>query len=238
MSKDKFIKDILPLILIVLFSLVMSIITNDYFPGGVVLLLGFTAFFYQIRGKWFYNFFSIVYTFCYAFISVMAGLYAYIFFAVIVYIPCYIYGLFSWKKKTTDGRVETKAFSLKNTIILFFGIVAGGFGLGALISLIPGQNMAYLDSVIQLFNVSAVILCSFRHRECWYAWIIQNVMTLGLWSFNLQGGATSAAMVLIINLVYFVGNFRGIYSWNKAARKYKADANNLDKKEELKIKEG
>ena len=125
MTKDKFMKDILPPILIVLFSLAMAIITNDYFPGGMVLLLGFIAFFYQIRGKWFYYFFSIVYTICYALISCLAGLYAYLFFAIIVYIPCYIYGIFSWKKKTTDGRVETKAFSLKNTIVLFALIVVG-----------------------------------------------------------------------------------------------------------------
>lgn len=238
MTKDKFIRDILPPILIVLFSIIAAVITGDYFPGGLVLLLGFIAFFYQIRGKWYYYFFSIVYTFLYAIISYLAGLYAYIFFAILVYIPCYIYGMISWKKKTTNGRVKTKAFSLKTTILLFVGIIAGGFGLGALMSLIPGQNMAFVDSTIQLFNVSAVILCSFRHRECWYAWMIQNAMTLVLWTVNMLGGATSAIMVLIINVVYCIGNFRGIYSWNKAAREEKQVENTIHDKDISEVKEG
>lgn len=238
MTKEKFIKDFLPPILIFLFALVASIITNDYFPGGLVLLLGFLSFFYQIRGKWYYCFFSIVYTFSYAIISYLAGLYAYMFFAVIVYIPCYIYGLFSWKKKTTNGRVKTKAFSLKTTIFLFAGIVAGGFGLGALMTLIPSENMAFMDSTIQLFNVAAVILCTMRHRECWYAWMIQNAMTLVLWTINLFGGATSAIMVLIINVVYCVGNFRGLYSWNKAEKAEKESDNIREDAIVIESKEG
>ena len=238
MTKDKFIRDILPPTLIVLFSIIAAIITGDYFPGGLVLLLGFIAFFYQIRGKWYYYFFSIVYTFLYAIISYLAGLYAYIFFAIIVYVPCYIYGIFSWKKKTANGRVKTKAFSLKTTILLFAGIIAGGFGLGALMCLIPGQNMAFVDSTIQLFNVSAVILCSLRHRECWYAWMIQNAMTLVLWTVNMLGGATSAIMVLIINVVYCIGNFRGVYSWNKAAKEETQTEKTIENKDIDEIKEG
>ncbi len=238
MTKDKFIRDILPPILIVLFSIIAAVITADYFPGGIVLLLGFIAFFYQIRGKWYSYIFSIIYTFFYAIVSYLAGLYAYIFFAIVVYIPCYIYGMISWKKKTTDGRVKTKAFSLKTTILLFAGIIVGGFGLGALMSLIPSQNMAFVDSTIQLFNVSAVILCSFRHRECWYAWMIQNAMTLVLWTINMLGGATSAIMVLIINIVYCVGNFRGVYSWNKVAREEKQAESLAQGKDIIEVKEG
>lgn len=221
MTKDKFLREILPPILIFLVALISAIITNDYIPGGLVLLLGFLAFFYQIRGKWYHYIFNIVYTFFYAIISYMAGLYAYIFFAIIVYIPCYIYGMISWSKKSKSGRVEVKSFSLKTTILLFVCIVAGGFGLGLLLTLIPGQNMAFLDSTVQLFNVSAVILCSLRHKECWYAWMIQNAMSITLWIINIIGGATSAVMVLIINAVYCVGNFRGIASWNKAEKEQK-----------------
>jgi len=219
----------LPPILITILSIICAIITNDYIPGGLVLWLGFIAFYYQIKGKWYHYIFSVVYSLVYSMISYLAGLYAYIFFAIIVYIPCYIYGIISWKKKTNNGCVEVRVFNLKTTVVVFSGIIAGGFGLGALMSLIPGQNMAYMDSTIQLFNVAACIFCSLRHRECWYAWMIQNALTLILWTINMLGGATSAIMVLIINVVYCVGNFFAVHEWNKTYKAQKLSNQKIDK---------
>ncbi len=184
-------------------------------PGGILLLIGFLSIYYQVSGKWYNYIFGLLYTIIYSFLCFRAGYYAYIFFAVICYIPSQVYGLFAWFKKTEGSTVKTRSLSFKNAILLMLGIAVMSAGIGALLSLIPSQNMAYVDTVAQLFNVSASILCSLRMRECWYAWFIQNALVVIMWSIGLSNGAGSAISILIINAIYFIGNILGMYLWYK-----------------------
>lgn len=212
-----------------LISLILGLIFNDYIWGTLTLIFGFLNSYYMAIGKWQNYIFGILFTITYTYICAANGLYGWLIFSLIFYLPVQIYGLINWFKNETNNEVKMKSFTLKNSTIICVAIIVGSIILGYLLSLIPSQNMAFLDSTSQIINICGVILISLRFRECWYVWLANNILDLLIWIINLINLTKYSQMALITSVMYLIMNIIGVICWVKIERRQNGEL--LAKKE-------
>lgn len=219
--KDIYLKDILIIIATIIVSLLLGIVFNDYIWGTLTLTFGFLNAYYMALGKWVNYIYGILFTLTYAYICTVNGLYGWLIFTIIFYLPVQIFGIVNWFKNKKEETVEMRSFTLKNSVIICSVILVGSVVLGFLLSLIPSQNLAFLDSTSQIINVSGVVLVAIRFKECWYIWLANNLIDTAIWIVNVLNGTTSAEMALVSSIMYLVMNVIGLICWIKTERKQK-----------------
>ena len=124
---------------------------------------------------------------------------------LVFWIPIDVASIIRWLRHRDENREEltvVRRLTPKQDILILFGILAFGFGVGYLISLIPGASDSYLDAFAAAFGMSNGILLLLRYSEQWYAWFITLVFYVALY---VTGGAyimlvTVAAM--LVNTCY------------------------------------
>ncbi|MBE5746319.1 MAG: nicotinamide mononucleotide transporter [Clostridiales bacterium] len=231
-NRIEFIKNLIIIFATILISFVLGIIFNDYIWGSLTLIFGFLNAYYMAIGKWQNYIFGILFTLTYTYICTINGLYGWLIFSFIFYLPVQIYGIINWFKNTINKEVETKGFTLKNSIIICSSIIIGSTVLGFLLSLIPNQNLAFLDSTSQIINICGVILISIRFKECWYVWLANNVIDLIIWIINVIRGTINSEMALIVSVMYLIMNIIGLIEWIKIEKRQKS-INIINKSETL-----
>ena len=172
-------------------------------------------------GKWGNYIFGILFTLTYTYICTINGMYGWLIFSLIFYLPVQIYGIVNWFKNKQDEQVVMKSFTWKNSMIICGIILVGSAILGFLLSLIPTQNLAFLDSTSQIINICGVVLVSIRFRECWYVWLANNIIDLIIWIVNIIKHTPNAEMALITSIMYLVMNIIGLICWIVIERKQK-----------------
>ena len=202
-------------------SFCFGLLFNDLIWGTLTLAFGFLNAYYMALGKWENYIYGILFTLTYAYICTINGLYGWLIFSIIFYLPVQIYGIVNWFKNKTDDVVEVKSFTLKNSIVICSSIIAGSVILGFLLSLIPSQNLAFLDSTSQIINISGVVLVAIRFKECWYVWIANNLIDAIIWIVNAINRTTNAEMALLTSIMFLVMNVVGLIYWIKTERKQK-----------------
>lgn len=219
--KNNIIKNILIILPTIIISIILGVIFNDYIWGTLTLIFGFLNSYYMAIGKWQNYIFGILFTLTYTYICTINGLYGWLIFSIIFYLPVQIYGIINWFKNKKNEEVEMKSFNLKNSIIICSIIILGSAVLGLLLSLIPSQNLAFLDSTSQIINICGVVLVSLRFRECWYVWLANNIIDLTIWIVNVLKGTINSEMALITSIMYLVMNIIGLVCWIKIENKQK-----------------
>lgn len=214
-------KEFIVVVSSILISILLGIIFDDYIWGTLTLIFGFLNSYYMAIGKWQNYIFGILFTLTYTYICTINGLYGWLIFSLVFYLPFQIYGIVNWFKNKENDQVKMKSFTLKNSIIICGTILVGSTILGFLLSLIPSQNLAFLDSTSQIINICGVVLVSIRFRECWYIWIANNIIDLVIWIFNVIKQTTNSEMALIISVMYFIMNVIGLIAWIKIEKKQK-----------------
>ena len=121
-----------------------------------------------------------------------------------------------------------KSFTVKNSLIICFLVLIFSVILGFLLSLIPSQNLAFLDSTSQIINICGVILVAIRFRECWYVWLANNIIDLSIWIVNTIKGTINSEMALITSIMYLVMNIIGVICWIKIEKTQKYINNNCN----------
>ena len=117
--KTKLKPHIVPLLSIVI-SIIVGVVFNDYFLGTITLICGFLNSYYAAIGKWQNYIYSIGFNIFYAYICAINGLYGFLIFTLLVYIPIQIYGLINWlkNKNKNDNIIEMKSLNIKSATIL------------------------------------------------------------------------------------------------------------------------
>lgn len=112
-----------------------------------------------------------------------------------------------------------KSLKAKQAILMCGAIIVFSLAVGLGLSLIPSQNLPFLDSCSQLINVAGVLLCSLRFRECWYIWLANNVIDLSIWIINLCSLSPGSLLMLITAIMYLIMNVVGLINWIKTENK-------------------
>lgn len=207
-------------ILIIIFSIICGIISKDYFLGALILASGLLNAYYASIGKTYNYILGALYCLLSAYVSYINGLYAMAILSLIVYFPLQIQGYISWlKKKDNNNEVKIRKFTLKNSIIIVSICVVGSILLGLLLTKIPTQQLAFLDSSSNIINLCGIILMNLRFQECWVVWLFNNSIDLSIWLINFINKGPNSFMMLLVSIGYLLINIYGLYQWIKKTKK-------------------
>lgn len=203
-------------ILIILFSIICGIISKDYFLGTTILVCGLLNSYYASLGKIYNYIFGAIYCLLSGIVCLNNGLYGIAILSFIVYFPSQIHGFLSWKDKKGDNEeVKVKGFTFKNSIIIISSCILGSLLFGFLLSKIPSQKFAFLDSSSNILNLCGIILMNLRFKECWAVWLFNNTIDLIIWIVNFMNHTQNSAMMLLVSIGYLLINVYGLIKWYK-----------------------
>ena len=233
MTKKIFKTYLIPTLTIVI-SLVFGLVFKNDFLSILTLIVGFLNSYYMAIGKWYNYIYGLVFSITYGLICAFNGLYGWSVFAILFYIPSQVMGMINWRKNNENDVVKMRSFSFKISLIVCLSVIIGSTIFGYLLSLIPSQQLSFLDGTTQIVNVCGIVLSLLRFREAWYVWLINNVLDLSIWIINLINGTPNAEMMFITSLMYLVMNVIGVICWIKIERvQSKNQSNKLIDKEKL-----
>ena len=207
--------------IIIIFSIVCGIITKDYFLGTATLMCGLLNGYYASTRKVCNYVFGLLFCIFNLYISYINGLYGIFAFSLIIFIPSQIQGFISWlKNRNKNNEVIVRHFDLKTSLIVIVSSLLGSLGLGYLLTKVPGQNLAFLDSSSTILNVCSIVLMNLRYKEFWIIYLFNNIVDLIIWSINVCYGTPNAMMMLIVSIGYLLMNIYGLYKWLDSEEKY------------------
>ncbi len=207
--------------IIIIFSIVCGIITKDYFLGTATLMCGLLNGYYASTRKVCNYVFGLLFCVFNLYVSYLNGLYGIFAFSLIIFVPSQIQGFISWlKNRNKNNEVIVRHFDLKTSLIVIVSSLLGSLGLGYLLTKVPGQNLAFLDSTSTILNVCTIVLMNLRYKEFWIIYLFNNIVDLIIWSINVCYGTPNAMMMLIVSIGYLLMNIYGLYKWLDSEEKY------------------
>ncbi|MFH0892398.1 MAG: nicotinamide riboside transporter PnuC [Candidatus Falkowbacteria bacterium] len=167
--------------------------------------------------------------------NIAVVLFAVLFFQIRLYsdfmeqIYFFITGFYGWwiwlKLKKKDARKEDDAgvsgSSGRSLFIYTAGIFIGTIVLGYLMSHIhewlprlfsEPASFAYLDAFTTILSFAATILMAHKKFECWYLWILVDIIGIGLYF------AKDVVFISLLYAVFLVLASRGLLGWKKAMK--------------------
>lgn len=209
-------KNIIVIIVSAIISIIIGIISKDAIIGSLILFTSImNAYLASICKKESYitRLISSILT---SYVSLKNNLYGLFFFYLVIFAPMQVYGYINWKNNEDDSKnVKIRAFTLKNSLIIIFACIIGSLLLGYLLTLIPNQKLAFLDSSSNIINLCAVILMILRFNESWWIWLFNNIIDLIIWSVTFKNNGMAAFSMFTSSLIYLIINVYGIIKWNK-----------------------
>ena len=206
--------------LIIIFSLICGILSKDYFLGTLILICGLLNSYYASLGKIYNYIFGALYSLLSGYVCYINGLYGIAVLSILVYFPSQIQGYLSWKKKKDiNNEVAIRGFTFKNSIIITASCIVGSAILGFLLTKIPNQQLAFLDSSSNIINICGIILMNLRFKECWVIWLFNNTIDLSIWIINAINGNSNSIMMLLVSIGYLLINIFGLIMWIKKSKK-------------------
>lgn len=207
--------------IIIIFSIVCGIVTKDYFLGTATLMCGLLNGYYASTRKVCNYVFGLLFCIFNLYVSYLNGLYGIFAFSLIIFVPSQIQGFISWlKNRNKNNEVIVRHFDLKTSLIVIVSSLLGSLGLGYLLTKVPGQNLAFLDSTSTILNVCTIVLMNLRYKEFWIIYLFNNIVDLIIWSINVCYGTPNAMMMLIVSIGYLLMNIYGLYKWLDSEEKY------------------
>lgn len=207
--------------IIIIFSIVCGILTKDYFLGTAILMCGLLNGYYASTRKVCNYVFGLLFCVFNLYVSYLNGLYGIFAFSLIIFVPSQIQGFISWlKNRNKNNEVIVRHFDLKTSLIVIVSSILGSLGLGYLLTKVPGQNLAFLDSTSTILNVCTIVLMNLRYKEFWIIYLFNNIVDLIIWSINVCYGTPNAMMMLIVSIGYLLMNIYGLYKWLDSEEKY------------------
>lgn len=206
---------VIPLLLII-FSLAISCFSKNSILGLSILIFGLLNGWYAAIGKWYNYLFASVFTLLNAYVSWKSGLYGIAILSMILYFPLQLQGLFDWYvSRGKDNKVKIRGFNTKISVLIITSCFAGSISLGCILSKVPNQQLAFLDSTSNVMNICAIILMNLRFRECWWILLGNNVVDLMIWIINFSLGIANSLTMLVVSIAYLLLNIIAIIKWKK-----------------------
>ena len=150
---------------------------------------------------------------------------------VIFWITVDLISFINWNKhpdEQDDIITKVKKLTWKQDILAVLAIAAFGFGVGYILTLIPGAEDTYLDAFSTAFGMANGLLLLFRYHEQWIAWII----TLG---FDAALYIISGSYIMLITIFAMVVNTcYGFIKWLIYIKTHKNESLNEAQQEQSK----
>ncbi len=215
-------KNIIVIIISLIISIVSGILSNDLIIGGSILLTGLLCSYFAGEGKRINYVLGLINYLLMGYVAFKNNLYGIFFFYLFVFSPLQVRGYLTWGKNLDDDSVvKVREFTLKNSIIITSLCILGSFLLGFLLSMIPGQQLAFMDATSNCINLCGVVLMILRFKESWWVWMANNVVDLTIWIIMVVNKGEGSIMMLLVSIAYLLLNIYGIIKWQIEAKKGK-----------------
>lgn len=209
-------KNMIVIIVSAIISIIIGIISKDAIIGSLILFTSIMNSYLASIGKKESYITGLISSILTSYVSLKNNLYGLFFFYLVIFAPMQVYGYINWKNNEDDSKnVKIRAFTLKNSLIIIFACIIGSLLLGYLLTLIPNQKLAFLDSSSNIINLCAVILMILRFNESWWIWLFNNIIDLIIWSVTFKNNGMAAFSMFTSSLIYLIINVYGIIKWNK-----------------------
>ena len=148
-------------------------------------------------------------------LSFALGWYTLAAITLVFWMPIDIASFVKWSRHPDaeeDELTVVKRLTWKQDVFALLAILVFGFGVGFLISLIPGASDSYLDALTAGFGMANGILLLLRYSEQWYAWFITLILYVILY-------ASSGSYIMLITIAaMLVNTCYGFGKWLKYTR--------------------
>lgn len=203
-------------------SIISGIIAKDLIVGGTILATGLLCAYFASEGKRVNYVFGLINYILMGYVSFKNNLFGIFFFYIFIFAPLQVHGYISWKRNLDKSKnVKVREFNLKNSIVITLSCIVGSFTLGYLLSLVPGQRLAFMDASSNCINLCGVILMILRFKESWWLWLANNIIDLTIWIITAMNSGSNSVMMLLVSLGYLLINIYGVVKWNIDAKKNK-----------------
>lgn len=215
-------KYIIITLICVAMSIISGIIAQDLLVGGTILATGLLCAYFASEGKRANYILGLINYLLMGYVAFKNNLFGIFFFYIFVFSPLQIHGYLSWKKNLDNEKnVKVREFNLKNSIIITLSCIIGSFIFGYLLSLIPGQRLAFMDASSNCINLCGVVLMILRFKESWWVWLVNNIIDLIIWIITVVDKGNGSVMMLLVSIGYLLINIYGVIKWNIEAKKNK-----------------
>jgi len=209
-------KDLAVTVLCVVVAIICGVVSDDLLIGGAILATGLLCAYFASEGKRVNYVMGLVNYALMGYVSLQNNLFGLFFFYIFIFTPLQIWGIVSWRKHLDANKsVKARHFELKNSIIIVTLCVVGSLVLGYFLTLIPGQQVPFLDSISNCINLCGVVLMVMRFEESWWLWLVNNVVDLVIWIIMVTHDGQGATMMLLASIGYLLINLWGIYKWGR-----------------------
>ena len=203
------------LTLCVVGSVILGVLSNDLIIGGSLLATSLISSYLAAIYRRSNYVFGAICALLIAYTAYLNNFYGSVIVNALIFMPIELYGFFAWSRNLdSDKNVKIRRFSLKTSIIVVSACTIGSFVFGYLLTKIPSQNLAFLDSTICCLDLCALILLNMRYGESWWIWTLSGILSTIMWVIAFANGGEGALMRLITAGCFIVINAYGLIKWN------------------------
>ena len=200
------------------FAIMVIIITSMVFKSSLIALssgiLGLLTIYFQAKGSLWGQIIGVFDSLCYGIFAFSFGYYGEFIVYIIILVPIFVYGIFSWSKNSKNSHVTPQKISPQEWT--FVGIIMALFGLifYFVLVLVDCQSL-HLNLISMLSLTMANYLLS--RRSFWgFAFLITNdIILIMLWGNVIIQGDLSVATFFLCAIIYFINDICGIIGWIK-----------------------
>ena len=218
-NKKVDVKSIIVVCLSLVFSIIIGVASRDLWLGGTILLTGILSAYFASIGKRINYIFGLINYILMGYVAFNTQLYGMASFYIVVCAPLQIWGFINWGKSLEGGRVKSRKFTMKTSVVVILSCLVGSALVGYSLSLIPGERLSFLDAASNCINLCGIILMNLRYAEAWWVWLANNVIDSVIWGVLLISGSGSNTIMMFVTSVAFLAiNVYGIAKWTKASK--------------------
>lgn len=213
-------KEKLLIICITLFSIICGLLFDDLVLGGTILLTGLLCGIYAAKGNKINYILGLINYILIGYVSLKNNLYGLFMFYIFLFAPLQIKGYIDWSRNLNkEKKLIIRQFTFKVSMLVTFFCIITSTIIGYLLTLIPNQQIAFLDASSNCVNLCGVILLILRFKEAWWLWLVNNIIDFLIWSLIFLNGGSNSTMMLLVSIGYLIINICGIFIWNNSNKK-------------------
>ncbi len=216
-------REILIILACIFAPIAIGFLSGDLLVGGALLATGLLGGYLAGLQKRAGYFFGLINALLIAYVGFENGLYGTFIINAFIFGPLEIYGFITWSRHLDTGQnVKIRRLDRKKSVIVTSACVLSSLVLGYLLTKIPDQQMAFLDSTIGCIDICALMMMNLRYMESWWLWVISSILSVIMWVIAFFEGGPSAAMRLVSAVSFLAINTYGAVKWNLGLKNKKS----------------
>lgn len=213
-SWNKF--EITLLILSVIFILGLGIYLKCGFLSTIVAFLGFFSALNQAKGYVLGQVTGVIMAVLYSLMSYNNQYYGEVIIYLLVILPLYISGIYTWLKNKDKKSSKVKQNTIKKkewTTLAIVNVVAF-IGLYVLLKHFNTSNLL-ISTLSMNINLTATYLLVRRCKYTFVFYLVNSIILLVLWGVPVLNGNMLLLPMVFDGILLFINNIYGLYSWSR-----------------------